>query len=75
MIDLSDSLGPLTPAAGSGWCWKRTASRPDRGARPAGVEWFGRPDSLGVAEAEALARRLAPCRTPVSAARATRSPC
>ncbi len=33
-------------------------------AAPGGVEWFGRPDGLAEAEAEALARRLSPCRTP-----------
>ncbi len=32
-----------------------------------GVEWFGRPDGLSGPEAEALARRLAPCRTPGAA--------
>jgi S-DNA-T family DNA segregation ATPase FtsK/SpoIIIE len=36
-------------------------------AAPGGVEWFGRPDGLAEAEAEALARRLAPCRTPGAA--------
>ncbi|MCD2192514.1 type VII secretion protein EccCa [Actinomycetospora endophytica] len=36
-------------------------------AGAAGVEWFGRPDGLSGAEAEALARRLAPCRTPGAA--------
>ncbi|MEJ2868323.1 type VII secretion protein EccCa [Actinomycetospora sp. OC33-EN08] len=36
-------------------------------ATEAGVEWFGRPDALRGPEAEALARRLAPCRTPASA--------
>jgi S-DNA-T family DNA segregation ATPase FtsK/SpoIIIE len=32
-----------------------------------GIEWFGRPDGLSGPEAEALARRLAPCRTPGAA--------
>ncbi|WP_372460503.1 type VII secretion protein EccCa [Actinomycetospora soli] len=36
-------------------------------ATDVGVEWFGRPDVLRAPEAEALARRLAPCRTPASA--------
>ncbi|NMO93440.1 type VII secretion protein EccCa [Actinomycetospora sp. TBRC 11914] len=36
-------------------------------AAPGGVEWFGRPDGLAEAQAEALARRLAPCRTPGAA--------
>ncbi len=80
LIDLSDSLGPLTTRRGLGLVLEagdasvvelRSAPSPggaDRiGARGrSGIEWFGRPDSLGVAEAEALARRLAPFRTPVS---------
>ncbi len=37
------------------------------GSAPGGIEWFGRPDGLSGPEAEALARRLAPCRTPGAA--------
>ncbi|HSK61685.1 MAG TPA: type VII secretion protein EccCb, partial [Actinomycetospora sp.] len=68
LIDLSDALGPLTARRGL-----TLVLGPDGGEGGAarlgalgrqGVEWFGRPDTLGAAEAEALARRLAPCRTP-----------
>ncbi|WP_433783692.1 type VII secretion protein EccCa [Actinomycetospora sp. CA-101289] len=70
LIDLSDALGTLTARRGLalvlGEGGEDTA---DGGARlgalgQQGVEWFGLPDTLGAAEAEALARRLAPCRTP-----------
>ncbi|MBV9843522.1 MAG: type VII secretion protein EccCa [Kutzneria sp.] len=59
LLDLSDSLGNLPARRGL-----RLVVEVDRlGARSAsGVEWFGRPDGLSVAEAEALARRLSPYR-------------
>ncbi|WP_326835119.1 type VII secretion protein EccCa [Amycolatopsis rhabdoformis] len=59
LIDLSDSLGNLSARRGL-----RLVAEPDRlGARSAGgVEWFGRPDTLSVVEAEALARLLSPYR-------------
>lgn len=72
LIDLSDTLGTLTSRRGLGL----VLDTGDTGGGEAegngrlgavgrqGVEWFGRPDVLGAAEAEALARRLAPCRTP-----------
>ena len=63
LIDLSDCLGSLTARrglrAGPGSGRRGPARGPQR---QQGVEWFGRPDTLGGAEAEALARRLAPCR-------------
>ncbi|MGW5053251.1 type VII secretion protein EccCa [Actinokineospora sp. NPDC004072] len=59
LIDLSDSLGALTARRGL-----RLVIEGDKlGARSAsGVEWFAAPDSLTVAEAEALARKLSPYR-------------
>ncbi|RZS37133.1 S-DNA-T family DNA segregation ATPase FtsK/SpoIIIE [Herbihabitans rhizosphaerae] len=59
LMDLSDSLGNLTARRGL-----RLVVDGDRlGARSAsGVEWFGAPDSLDKAEAEALARKLSPYR-------------
>jgi S-DNA-T family DNA segregation ATPase FtsK/SpoIIIE len=59
LIDLSDSTGNLSARRGL-----RLVVEEDRlGARSAsGVEWFGRPDTLSVVEAESLARRLSPYR-------------
>ncbi|MQA09618.1 MAG: type VII secretion protein EccCa [Pseudonocardiaceae bacterium] len=59
LLDLSDSLGPLTARRGL-----RMLVEQDRlGARSAsGVEWFGAPDTLTIAETEALARKLSPYR-------------
>ncbi|GAA4844267.1 type VII secretion protein EccC [Saccharopolyspora rosea] len=59
MIDLSDVLGPITARRGM-----RMVVEEDRiGARGgSGVEWFGKPDSLTMAEATSLARQLAPYR-------------
>lgn len=64
LIDLSDSLGTLTARRGLGLVLESgdTARIGARGQ--SGTEWFGRPDTLGLAEAEALARRLAPFRAP-----------
>ena len=59
LLDLSDSLGNLTTRRGLQLAIEGAAI----GARgPAGVELFGVPDSLGVAEAEAVARALSPYR-------------
>lgn len=65
LMDLSDSLGNLTARRGL-----RLVVEEDRlGARSAsGVEWFARPDTMTVAEAEALARKLAPYRLGAAAA-------
>ncbi len=65
LMDLSDSLGNLTARRGL-----RLVVEPDRlGARSAsGVEWFARPDTMTVAEAEALARKLSPYRLGAAAA-------
>jgi DNA segregation ATPase FtsK/SpoIIIE, S-DNA-T family len=59
LMDLSDSLGNLTARRGL-----RLVVEEDRlGARSAsGVEWFANPDTMTVAEAEALARKLSPYR-------------
>jgi S-DNA-T family DNA segregation ATPase FtsK/SpoIIIE len=59
LIDLSDSIGNLAARRGL-----RLVVEEERlGARSAGgVEWFGRPDTLSVVEAEALARKLSPYR-------------
>lgn len=59
LIDLSESLGNLTARRGL-----RLVVEPDRiGARSATTtEWFGRADSMTVAEAEGLARQLSPYR-------------
>ena len=67
LIDLDGGLDPLTGRRGL-----RLVVAPDPAtgvdrvgaASDAGVEWFGRPDALRGPEAEALARRLAPCRAP-----------
>lgn len=80
LLDLSDSVGTLTTRRGLALVLdhepepgvERDGDARDGplrvGARGrAGVEWFGRPDTLREAEAEALARRLAPCRTPATA--------
>ncbi|ALG13857.1 type VII secretion protein EccCa [Kibdelosporangium phytohabitans] len=65
LLDLSDSLGNLTARRGL-----RLVVEPTRlGARSAsGVEWFGAPDTLSIAEAEALARKLSPYRLGTGAA-------
>ncbi|WP_156757899.1 type VII secretion protein EccCa [Actinokineospora pegani] len=65
LLDLSESLGNLTARRGL-----RLVVEGDRlGARSAsGVEWFASPDTLSVAEAEALARKLAPYRVGAAAA-------
>ncbi|CAM4189486.1 type VII secretion protein EccCa [Kibdelosporangium persicum] len=65
LLDLSDSLGNLTARRGL-----RLVVEPKRlGARSAsGVEWFGAPDTLSIAEAEALARKLSPYRLGTGAA-------
>jgi S-DNA-T family DNA segregation ATPase FtsK/SpoIIIE len=65
LLDLSDSLGNLTARRGL-----RLVCEPKRlGARSAsGVEWFGAPDTLTIAEAEALARKLSPYRLGTGAA-------
>jgi S-DNA-T family DNA segregation ATPase FtsK/SpoIIIE len=59
LVDLSDATGNLSARRGL-----RLVVEEDRlGARSAGgVEWFGRPDTLSVVEAEALARKLSPYR-------------
>ncbi|RSD25046.1 type VII secretion protein EccC, partial [Amycolatopsis eburnea] len=59
LIDLSESIGNLAARRGL-----RLVVEADRmGARSAGgVEWFGRPDTLSVVEAETLARRISPYR-------------
>jgi DNA segregation ATPase FtsK/SpoIIIE, S-DNA-T family len=65
LLDLSESLGNLTARRGL-----RLVVEEDRlGARSAsGVEWFARPDTMSVAEAEALARKLSPYRLGAAAA-------
>jgi S-DNA-T family DNA segregation ATPase FtsK/SpoIIIE len=65
LLDLSESLGNLTARRGL-----RLVVEEDRlGARSAsGVEWFARPDTMTVAEAEALARKLSPYRLGAAAA-------
>ncbi|MFC7617900.1 type VII secretion protein EccCa [Actinokineospora soli] len=65
ILDLSDSLGTLTARRGL-----RLVVEGDKlGARSAsGVEWFASPDTLSVAEAEALARKLSPYRLGVGQA-------
>jgi DNA segregation ATPase FtsK/SpoIIIE, S-DNA-T family len=60
LLDLSESLGNLTARRGL-----RLVLDGDRiGARSgtSTVEWFGKPDAMTVAEAEALARQLSPWR-------------
>lgn len=71
LLDLSDSLGPLTERRGLGLVIDAgpEAGQERLGARAgSGTEWFGRPDALSAADAEALARRIAPFRTPVAGA-------
>ncbi|MFC4853279.1 type VII secretion protein EccCa [Actinophytocola glycyrrhizae] len=65
LMDLSESLGNLTARRGL-----RLVVEEDRlGARSAsGVEWFASPDTMSVAEAEALARKLSPYRLGAAAA-------
>ncbi|MGH3888651.1 MAG: type VII secretion protein EccCa [Pseudonocardiaceae bacterium] len=59
VIDLSESLGTLTTRRGLQLAIEGSAI----GARAAtGIEFFGTPDSLGIAEAEAVARALSPYR-------------
>ena len=59
LLDLSDSLGTLTARRGL----RLVVDGDKLGARSAsGVEWFASPDTLTVAEAEALARKLSPYR-------------
>lgn len=59
LLDLSESLGTLTSRRGL----RLTIERGEIGAfGAAGVEYFGAPDTLGVAAAEAVARALAPYR-------------
>ncbi|MFI6024315.1 type VII secretion protein EccCa [Amycolatopsis magusensis] len=64
LIDLSDSIGNLAARRGL-----RLVVEEERlGARSAGgVEWFGRPDTLSLVEAEALARKLSPYRVGTAA--------
>ncbi|HKN56209.1 MAG TPA: type VII secretion protein EccCa, partial [Amycolatopsis sp.] len=59
LIDLSDATGNLAARRGL-----RLVVEPERlGARSAGgVEWFGRPDTLSLVEAESLARLISPYR-------------
>ncbi|SDD47775.1 type VII secretion protein EccCa [Actinokineospora iranica] len=65
LMDLSDSLGNLTARRGL----RLVVEQERLGARSAsGVEWFARPDTLTVAEAEALARKLSPYRLGAAAA-------
>ncbi|HEV7452142.1 MAG TPA: type VII secretion protein EccCa [Pseudonocardiaceae bacterium] len=59
LLDLSESLGALATRRGLQLAIESSAI----GAwATAGIEFFGTPDSLGVAEAEAVARALAPYR-------------
>ncbi|GAA4620635.1 type VII secretion protein EccC [Saccharopolyspora hordei] len=59
MIDLSDLLGQLTARRGM----RMVVEEGRIGARGgAGVEWFGKPDSLTMEEATALARQMSPYR-------------
>ncbi|GAA4851474.1 hypothetical protein GCM10023201_50300 [Actinomycetospora corticicola] len=71
LIDLGARLDTLVARRGLRLVVAPDPERPgsDRigAATDVGVEWFGRPDVLREPEAEALARRLAPCRTPASA--------
>ncbi|WP_018330945.1 type VII secretion protein EccC [Actinomycetospora chiangmaiensis] len=71
LIDLAARLDPLVARRGLRLVVAPDPERPDvdrlGAATDVGVEWFGRPDALRGAEAEALARRLAPCRTPAAA--------
>ncbi|OLF04256.1 type VII secretion protein EccC [Actinophytocola xinjiangensis] len=65
LMDLSDSLGTLTARRGL----RLVVERERLGARSAsGVEWFAQPDTMTVAEAEALARKLSPYRLGAAAA-------
>jgi S-DNA-T family DNA segregation ATPase FtsK/SpoIIIE len=59
MVDLSNSLGNLTARRGL----RLVVEQDKLGARSAsGVEWFGKPDTLSVVEAETVARKLSPFR-------------
>ncbi|MCT2587408.1 type VII secretion protein EccCa [Actinophytocola gossypii] len=59
LMDLSESLGNLTARRGL----RLVVERDRLGARSAsGVEWFAKPDTMTIAEAEALARKLSPYR-------------
>ncbi|AUS79208.1 type VII secretion protein EccC [Actinoalloteichus sp. AHMU CJ021] len=59
LLDLSNSLGKLTARRGL----RLVVDEKRVGARSAsGVEWFGSPDDLSLAEAEALSRKLSPYR-------------
>ncbi|ASR34118.1 type VII secretion protein EccC [Prauserella marina] len=59
LIDLSDSIGNLATRRGL----RLVVEEQRLGARSAsGIEWFGRPDSLSLAETEALARKVSPYR-------------
>ncbi|PXY32214.1 type VII secretion protein EccCa [Prauserella muralis] len=65
LIDLSDSIGNLAARRGLRLVVEETRL----GARSAGgVEWFGKPDTLSVVEAEALARKISPYRMGTAAA-------
>jgi DNA segregation ATPase FtsK/SpoIIIE, S-DNA-T family len=71
LLDLADSLGTLTTRRGLQLVIEGAAI----GARgAAGVEFFGIPDMLGVAEAEAVARALAPYRIGTPEAERTDEP-
>ncbi|NIJ14184.1 S-DNA-T family DNA segregation ATPase FtsK/SpoIIIE [Saccharomonospora amisosensis] len=65
LIDLSDSIGNLAARRGL----RLVVEQERLGARSAGgVEWFGRPDWLSLAEVEALARKISPYRMGTAAA-------
>ncbi|MGH3901369.1 MAG: type VII secretion protein EccCa [Pseudonocardiaceae bacterium] len=71
LVDLSESLGALTARRGL----QLVIEGPAIGARGAtGVEFFGAPDSLGVAEAEAVARALSPYRIGAQESESTGEP-
>ncbi len=71
LLDLADSLGTLTTRRGLQLAIEGAAI----GARgAAGVEFFGNPDTLGVAEAEAVARALAPYRIGTQESESTDEP-
>ncbi|HEY2223789.1 MAG TPA: type VII secretion protein EccCa [Actinomycetospora sp.] len=69
LVDLDGALDGLVARRGLRLVVEHDARDGERvgAAGTTGVEWFGRPDGLSGAEAEALARRLAPCRTPGAA--------
>ncbi|WP_216210444.1 type VII secretion protein EccCa [Amycolatopsis aidingensis] len=65
LIDLSESIGNLAARRGL----RLVVEQERLGARSAGgVEWFGKPDTLSVVEAEALARKISPYRIGSAAA-------